>query len=138
MSRGERHPACSAVGGRNAESRGTPRHTLASSHSLSLAGIVNNCSIPGESIQVARADRQRGGSAAVSAVAAAKWELTRGPQLAAVAATAAAVLSSTGGERDTRGRERIGGEGEERGTETPGGRIGQKLTVPSTLHVNAK
>lgn len=39
-------------------------HTLSPplTPSHSLAGIVNNCSIPGESIQVARADRRRGGS----------------------------------------------------------------------------
>lgn len=45
--------ARTGVGVRNAES---PR--LLSQHSLSLSGIVNNCSIPGESIQVAWRDRE--------------------------------------------------------------------------------
>lgn len=56
-------PSRSAAGGRNAKSS-PATHALAPSHSLLLAGIVNNCSIPGESIQVARADRRRGGSTA--------------------------------------------------------------------------
>lgn len=58
-------------------------------------------------------------------MAAAKWELTRGPQSAAVATAA---LSSTTGARETEGeRVRIRGrrEGE---TKIPGGGIGQKLT----------